>query len=209
MPKEAPPLTLRPAHPGDALQAAPLIHAAGPILFNLMFGPNPAHVQRFLAALFKLPRNPFSYENALVAERDGAIVGLAISAEAAYRRSIGRRMFWLAPRLRGPFALLRQFPHALEVMACTHQPDPGTFYLSILAVVPSERSQGIGAQLLDAVHDRARRSGSTQIALHTELDNTGAQRFYLRHGYTETARRSSPRLAGRGFSGLLTMQRPL
>lgn len=209
MTKETSPLILRPARPDDAPQAAPLIHAAGPTLFNLMFGPRPADVQRFFAALFALPRNPFSYEVALVAEQDGQILGLALSAEASYRRRIGRRMFWLAPLLRGPFALLRRLPHALEVMACTRQPDPGTFYLSILAVAPSERSQGIGTLLLQAVHDRARHAGSPQIALHTEIDNLAAQRFYRRHGYTETRRRPSPRLAAHGFPGLLTMQRPL
>lgn len=209
MTKETPALHIRPALPSEAPQAAPLIHAAGPTLFNLMFGPRPADVQRFFAALFALPRNPFSYEVALVAEQDGQILGLALSAEAAYRRRIGRRMFYLAPLLRGSFALLRRLPHALEVMACTHQPDPGTYYLSVLAVVPNSRNQGTGSRLLHAVHDRARQSGSPQIALHTEIDNLAAQRFYRRHGYTETHRHPSPRLAAHGFPGLLTMQRPL
>ena len=209
MTQQTPALTLRPARPDDAAQAAPLIHAAGPALFDLMFGPRPSDVIGFFASLFALPANPFSYEVALVAEQNDTVLGLAMSAEAAYRRRIGRRMFWLAPRLRGPFALLRRLPHALEIMACTHQPDPGTHYLSILAVVPDARNQGIGTLLLQSVHDRARQSGSPAIALHTDINNTSAQRFYAHHGYTETHRRPSPRLAGRGFPGLITMQRPL
>ena len=51
-------LSLRPAQPSDAADAAPLIHAAGPVLFNYMFGPREPDVKMFFKALFQEPRKP-------------------------------------------------------------------------------------------------------------------------------------------------------
>lgn len=198
-------VTLRPATPDDALDAAPLIYAAGPALFNVMFGPRERDVLRFFEALFRLPRNPFSYENAVLAEQGGRVVGLAICADAAVRRRIGRRMFWLAPRLRGPFALLRRLPHVLDIMACATDPPPEAFYLSILAVAPASRGQGIGSLLLEEVQRQAQAAGCRCIALHTELDNVAAQRLYARHGYLEAHRQAAKRAAQTGVSGFVAM----
>lgn len=200
-------VALRSARPDDAPDAARLIHAAGPALYRLLFGPRDEDVLRLFVSLFRLPRNPFSYENGLVAEQDGRIIGLALYADAAYRRRIGRRMFWLALRYRGPFALLRRLPDALDVMACVSTPPPGAFYLSILAVDPECRGQGIGSRLLEEVHRRAADAGSPGVALHAELDNTAAQRLYQRHGYVETARKASRRVHHRGVSGFVAMYR--
>lgn len=201
----SPVITLRPARPDDAPDAAPLIYAAGPALFRLMFGPNERDVLRFFTALFRLPRNPFSFEYAILAERDGKIVGLAISADAAARRRIGRRMFWLAPRLRGPFALLRRLPLVFDIMACASDPPPEAYYLSILAVAPDSRRQGIGSRLLEEVRRRARAAGCQNLALHTELDNVAAQRLYARHGYVEAHRKAAKRADRTGISGFVAM----
>jgi ribosomal protein S18 acetylase RimI-like enzyme len=199
-------LTLRPARPEDAPDAAPLIHAAGPLLFNHMFGPREADVRRFFAALFRRPRNPFSFENGIVAEIDGQVVGLAICADATERRRIGRRMLWLAPRLRGPFALLRRFPHIMDVIASGSDPPPNAYYLSILAVAPAHRRTGIGSRLLHEVRRRAETAGCACIALHTEIGNEAAQRLYARHGYVETLRKPAARTAQTGLTGFVAME---
>jgi ribosomal protein S18 acetylase RimI-like enzyme len=206
---EPPNTTLRPAQPDDAPQAAPLIYAAGPALFSAVFGPPERAILRFFTALFRLPRNPFSYENGIVAEQGGRIVGLALAADAAERRRIGRRLFWLAPRLRGPFALLRQFPNAWDIMACTSVPPSASFYLSILAVAPESRRQGIGSLLLAEVRRRAEAAGSPVLALHTEIDNHTAQRLYQRHGYIETYRKAAKKADRTGVQGFVMMELPL
>ncbi len=198
-------LTLRPARPEDAPDAAPLIYAAGPVLFNALFGPAEADVLRFFTALFRRPCNPFSYENAVAAVQDGRLVGLAISADPAERRRIRWSMLWLAPRLRGPFAWLRRFPAVLDIAGSASAPPPGAFYLSILAVAPECRGRGIGSRLLEEVRRRAEASGSACLALHTEIDNVRAQRVYARHGYVETHRKEARNPARSGISGFLMM----
>lgn len=49
-----------------------------------------------------------------------------------------------------------------------------------LAVDPERRSQGVGAALLDAAEDWARRHGASHLELDTGLARKDAQRFYER-----------------------------
>jgi len=52
-----------------------------------------------------------------------------------------------------------------------------------LYVAADMQGQGIGAHLVDHM-----KSGSDHLTLWTFQANTGAQRFYLRHGFAEVAR---------------------
>jgi ribosomal protein S18 acetylase RimI-like enzyme len=53
-------------------------------------------------------------------------------------------------------------------------------------VLPSERRQGIGTALLDAVQAELTASGITALSLFVVARNDEALRFYERHGF-ETA----------------------
>jgi GNAT superfamily N-acetyltransferase len=50
-----------------------------------------------------------------------------------------------------------------------------------IAVVPSRRGQGVGAELLEALLDQARSDGFEAISLSAERDQTA---FYEHHGFT-------------------------
>jgi len=52
-----------------------------------------------------------------------------------------------------------------------------------IAVAASERGTGIGAELLAAVEQAARRRGSRRLRLEVRADNAAAQRLYERAGY--------------------------
>ncbi|MEO5625212.1 MAG: GNAT family N-acetyltransferase [Dokdonella sp.] len=54
-----------------------------------------------------------------------------------------------------------------------------------IAVAESERGNGIGAMLLDAVEHAAHRHGSRRLRLEVRSDNVAAQQLYESHGYRQ------------------------
>ena len=65
-------------------------------------------------------------------------------------------------------------------------PDGG--YVNCLAVFGSHQGRGIGLALLQHSEAETSAAGSERLYLCVTDFNTAAQRFYLRHGYTEIAR---------------------
>ncbi|WP_233235666.1 GNAT family N-acetyltransferase [Bordetella sp. LUAb4] len=55
-------------------------------------------------------------------------------------------------------------------------------YLDDLVTADHVRSQGVGAKLIDAVREEARKQGCAKFILDTGLNNALAQRFYFRQG---------------------------
>ena len=55
-----------------------------------------------------------------------------------------------------------------------------------LHVHPDHRSQGVGAQLVEAAVDAARREGCYRVQLTSNLQRTEAHRFYAQHGFEAT-----------------------
>lgn len=200
-------LILRPATPADASQAAPLLRAASPILFDRLFGPTPAETSRFFETLFAWPANPFSHEIALVAERDGQALGLALAAPVPHRRRLARRMFWLLPRVKGMGAALRLLPTVRDLGPATSTPPREAYYLSILSVRADVRDQGLGSHLLAEMERRARAAHCGCVYLHAELGNAGARRFYERHGFQTVGEHPSPRAARWGLAGFAALRK--
>ncbi len=58
--------------------------------------------------------------------------------------------------------------------------------LEDMMVRPDVRDIEIGKALLEAAIDHARARGLLRITLLTDCDNTGAQRFYARHGFIKS-----------------------
>jgi ribosomal-protein-alanine N-acetyltransferase len=54
-----------------------------------------------------------------------------------------------------------------------------------VGVIPAAQRQGIGAALLDALHDEARRRGAGEVFLEVRIDNIAAQQMYRADGYEQ------------------------
>jgi len=81
---------------------------------------------------------------------------------------------------------------------------PGV-YVQDLWTAPDARGQGLGARLLAAVADHARRGwGACYMALTTHGHNDAARSFYARLGFTAQADDVPMALDGAGFAGLGT-----
>ncbi len=59
--------------------------------------------------------------------------------------------------------------------------------IETLAVLPSERGQGTGTELLQAVRTKLHAHEITEVSLHVMPTNSGAIRFYERHGFSTYA----------------------
>jgi ribosomal-protein-alanine N-acetyltransferase len=61
--------------------------------------------------------------------------------------------------------------------------------LANLAVAASDRGQGVGAALLDAMLDDASARGTLQVYLEVRESNAAARRLYASKGFEEIGRR--------------------
>lgn len=112
----------------------------------------------------------FSYQNCIVAEGDGEVVGLMHGFVMEASDQPGEEV---DPVLR-PFRELEA---------------PGSFYISSLAVLAGHRDQRIGTSLLQAGRERAQKLGVDELSLICFAANTGARRLYERHGLRVIDRR--------------------
>jgi GNAT superfamily N-acetyltransferase len=113
----------------------------------------------------------FSYENCLIAERDGATVGMAHSFAMEDDPDAEPES---DPVLK-PYSELEDY---------------GSLYLSGIAVVEQYRNAGIGAALMEAINQRAKELSLPRISLICFERNEGAMRLYLRQGFRELDRRA-------------------
>jgi ribosomal protein S18 acetylase RimI-like enzyme len=122
------------------------------------------------AARYAREDTAFSYEKCLVAERGGRIVGMVHSF----------------PMEADPDARSEEDP---VLRPYAELEDVGSLYVSGLAVHPEHRGAGIGAELMECAHERARAKGLPRVSLICFERNARAMRFYDRLGYREKDRR--------------------
>ena len=114
----------------------------------------------------------FSYQNCLVAEQGGSMIGMVHGYEMEGRN-----------------------PAAAEDVDPVLQPyseleDPGSLYISGLARYPEHRGRGVGTRLMVAAEARARALGLPRLSLICIEANIGAMRLYQSLGFGEAARRA-------------------
>ena len=113
----------------------------------------------------------FSFENCVVAERDGAVIGMAHSF----------------PMEEDPDAEPEQDP---VLRPYAELEDYGSLYISSLAIVDGLRNQGYGGKLMELVNARAKELGLPRLSLICFERNELAMRFYGRLGFGEVDRRA-------------------
>ena len=106
----------------------------------------------------------FSYENCLIAEAEGQVIGMMHSFVMHH----------------DPDAVAETDP-VLAPYADMEIPD--TLYISSLALHEGWRSLGLGARFLQHARERCAELGLTGLSLIDYAANTGARRFYERHGF--------------------------
>lgn len=117
----------------------------------------------------------FSYENCIVVEKNGAVIGMAHSFPMEPRGDEHEDEDETPDPVLEPYAELE---------------DPGSLYVSGLALYSEHRGQGIGTRLFDTVALwAARATRLPRVSLICFAGNERAMRLYGRLGFREVARR--------------------
>jgi ribosomal protein S18 acetylase RimI-like enzyme len=184
--RDNPTATIRPATPADAPAMARFVDMAGEglphCLWSRLAGPgeDPWSVGAARAAR---DAGAFSWTNASMLELAGEVVGCLVGYPLAD-----------PPEPIDRAGTPPLFIPMLELEAEA----PGSWYVNVLAIDPARRGRGLGERLLahaDAEAERSRCAGTSLIVADS---NTGARRFYARHGYRELASRPMVKEAWNG-----------
>jgi ribosomal protein S18 acetylase RimI-like enzyme len=164
---------IRQAVASDAVKAVPLIvQAIGHIAFVLTGTTDSQEAASILNDFFGQEDNRISYQNALVMEEEGELVGVAIFYDGAKARELDGTLERAAARKSGD-----------SNYSIPTEPEASEFYLDALSVSPRCQGKGYGGQLIQAGCDRARKLGHHRIALLIEVDNAAAKPLYERLGF--------------------------
>ncbi|MGE8153611.1 N-acetyltransferase family protein [Pseudomonas vancouverensis] len=106
----------------------------------------------------------FSYQNCLIAEAHGQVIGMMHSYVMREDPSPAP----VTDPVLAPYAMM-------EI--------PDTLYISSLALHEGWRNRGLGKRFLACAEERASQLGLKGLSLIDYAANTGALRFYQRHGF--------------------------
>lgn len=112
-----------------------------------------------------------SYENCLVADHDGTVVGM-VNAFA----------------MRGPLDPASEPDPVLRPYAELEAAD--SLYISGIALMEPYRGQGVGTRMLAAMHERAKAEGLARLSLIAFAENAASVRLYERLGFAAIDRRN-------------------
>jgi ribosomal protein S18 acetylase RimI-like enzyme len=161
---------IRQAVASDAVKAVPLImQAIGHIAFVVTGTTDSQEAASILSDFFGQKDNRISYQNALVMEEEGELVGVAIFYDGAKARELDAPLERAAAKKSGD-----------SNYSIPTEPEASEFYLDTLSVSPRCQGKGYGRQLIEAGCDRARKLGHRRIALLIEVDNAAAKPLYER-----------------------------
>ena len=162
---------LRPACQGDAADIARLFLISSDGLAAYIWERDRApdvDLMAHGAARYRRRNTAFSFENCRVAVAGGAVIGMLHAFEMPEDDAVEKD-----PVLR-PYSQLE---------------DPGSLYVSGIAIDAGWRGRGIGNALLDAAEETARAIGLDRVSLICFEANRDALRLYLRRGFDVIDRR--------------------
>ena len=174
-------VVLEPATREQADAVAPLLYDTDPHLFGYFFSGDEDLVSRYFAAQWRQERSLVGYRYCTVAAARGALLGIELGYDGKTQADVARDTGKYAAQILTP----EQMAHLREAVSYVRflvPPVPNhAYYVMHLVSARDVRGRGVGAKLLGAAFDRARRNGYRVCHLDVASDNP-AVRFYERMG---------------------------
>ena len=163
-------INIRKAHKEEAQQIAELFMLAWPV--DEILESNAISYDQLYESITLIAGGEdtiYSYENTLVAEMDGKVVGAMCAYDGAdYQRLKQPIVDTLGPD--SGFAKLKET-------------EAGEFYLDSVGVLPEFRGRGIASRLFEAQCERAASLGHKVAGLIVDVDKPQAEALYARLGF--------------------------
>ncbi|MET1080572.1 MAG: N-acetyltransferase [Pseudomonas sp.] len=183
-------LSFRPAQPGDADQAVPLIYSSGPAAFDYVFRhPRRGSAEDFLRSAFSSPQGEFSYRLHQLALLDGRVVACGMARAGGSNLAHTLAALGQILRFYGPRHAAGVIRRGLQVERTVQPPKAGVFYLGHLGVDPALRAQGLGQALILELLRQGLHQGLPTAALDVAASNPRAEALYTRLGFRTRAER--------------------
>ncbi len=164
---------IRPAHPEDFKQVAPLIVQAMEDLACIFANTNdPQKAIPLFEHFFQQPANQYSFANTLVYEENGKIAGSITAYDGA-----------LLSLYREPFLKYIAINYKVKNLILENETLKGELYIDTLSVYPQHQRKGIGSKLLRAIEERAQKNGHSKLGLLVDLKNPSAKKLYSALGF--------------------------
>lgn len=120
---------------------------------------------------FEQKDNMYSFENTIVCEEGGVIIGSITAYDGAKLEE-----------LRQPFLdYIKKVYHFNSPLE--NETEAGEFYLDTVSVASNKQGLGIGAKLIQQMAQHARQLGHQKIGLLVDKNNPNAKRLYERLGF--------------------------
>ncbi|MBP7506626.1 MAG: GNAT family N-acetyltransferase [Prolixibacteraceae bacterium] len=164
---------IRDAQPEDAeLVSLLLVEAMGDLVPSFTSGANSSDQVALFKRFFTKKNNQYSYENTVVYEDNGEILGSANGYKGDLLKSLRTDFI---KYLKDKFGFV--FPDNSD------ETGPGEFYIDCLCVFNEFRNQGIGSSLINAMIKRAKSLNIDKIGLLVDISNTNALKLYQNLGF--------------------------
>lgn len=173
---DTPQITTRPACKEDALIIAQTIAMA----IGDEEGLRNYCGENYISVLCDIARaeaTQYSYQNAIVAERDGVVVGAVVGYDGARLEELRD----------GTFAIIEERTGRRQTIV--DETSAGEYYLDSIAVMPEFRGLGVGRVLLKAFVEHAFALGAERVGLIVDKQNPNAERLYTSEGFRAVGER--------------------
>lgn len=165
-------MQIRHAKPTDHKSVAPLIiQAMEDLAMKFTKSSDLENAILVFGYFFQQGGNQYSFENTLVFEENGEIIGSITGYD-------GNKL----NELRTPF-----LDHLLEKFGFEQIPEDetedGEFYLDTVSVSMNHQGKGIGRKLIEAMIIHAKEKGFDKIGLLVDVENPSAKKLYERIGF--------------------------
>ena len=162
---------IRKATKEEAAQIAELFILAWPVEDILESnGLTSEQLHESISAIAASEETIYSYENTLVAEVDGMVVG----AMCAYDGADYQRLKQPIVDVLGPGCMFAKLKET----------EAGEFYLDSVGVLPEYRGRGIASRIIEAQCERAVSLGHKMAGLIVDIDKPQVEALYTRLGFT-------------------------